>query len=285
VKKFTGVQFLARLQQMARDKNPILMAGAANGLVAKFLEKGGVDILGVYNSSKYRMNGYGSLAGMLPLGNANEVIFEMGTRNILPQIKQTPVIAGVNLGDITMDIRWFLKSLADAGFAGVHNFPTVAWFDGVFRKTLEETGLGFNLEIEGLKIAKEEGLVTFGYAFNEEDTAYLVKETQVDVFVFHAGITTGGSTGVKGGGGMDDTVKRTQANFDVARKYKPDILLLAHGAALAEPEDARYIIEHTSAMGVQLGSGIERLAIEVPLEHRTKAFKDKMLGKLVNHET
>jgi len=265
------------MRQMVENKNPILMAGAANGLIAKFMERGGIDIIGVYNSGKYRMNGYGSLAGMLPIGNANETIFEMGTRNILPQVKQTPVIAGVNMGDITMDMRWFLKSLAGAGFAGVHNFPTVAWFDGVFRKTLEETGLGFELEIEGLKIAKEEGLVTFGYAFNEEDTAYLVKEAQVDVYIFHAGITAGGSTGVKSTSGIDDTVKRTQANFEVAKKYKPDIILLAHGAALAEPEDAKYIIERSDAMGVQLGSGIERLAVEAPLQARTKSFKDAML--------
>ena len=279
MKRFSREQFLSLLHQMAREKNPILMAGAANGLVAKFMEKGGIDIIGVYNSGKYRMNGYGSLAGMLPLGNANEVIYEMGTRNILPQVKEKPVIAGVNLGDITMDMYTFLKSLIDAGFAGVHNFPTVAWFDGIFRQTLEETGLGFNLEIEGLKIAKEIGLVTFGYAFNEEDTAYLVKEAQPDVFVFHAGITTGGSTGIKTSKGMEDTVLRTQANFEIAKKYKSDILLLSHGAALAEPEDARYIIEHTDAMGVQLGSGIERLAVEVPLLERTQAFKAKMAGK------
>ena len=277
MKRFSREEFLSRMWQTVKDKNPILMAGAANGLVAKFMERGGIDIIGVYNSCKYRMDGYGSLAGMMPIGNANETIFEMGTRNVLPQVKQTPVIAGVNLGDITMDIRYFLKSLVDVGFAGVHNFPTVAWFDGVFRKTLEETGLGFGLEIEGLKIAKEEGLVTFGYAFNEEDTAYLVKEAQVDVYVFHAGITTGGSTGVKNLSGMDDTVKRTQANFDVAKKYKADVILLAHGAALADPQDAKYIIEHTDAMGVQLGSGIERLAVETPLQNRTKSFKDAML--------
>jgi len=264
------------MRRTIEEKNPILMAGAANGLIAKFMERGDIDIIGVYNSCKYRMNGYGSLAGMLPLGNANETIFEMGTRDVLPQVKQTPVIAGVNLGDITMDIRYFLKSLVDVGFAGVHNFPTVAWFDGVFRKTLEETGLGFELEIEGLKIAKEEGLVTFGYAFNEEDTAYLVKEAQVDVYIFHAGITTGGSTGVKNSGGMSDTVKRTQANFEVAKKYKPDIILLAHGAALANPDDAKYVIENTDAMGVQLGSAIERLAVEVPLQSRTRSFKDAM---------
>ena len=279
MKRFTREQFLSLLHQMVREKNPILMAGAANGLVAKFMEKGGIDIIGVYNSGLYRMNGYGSLSGMLPIGNANEVIYEMGTRNILPQVKEKPVIAGVNLGDITMDMYTFLKSLVDAGFAGVHNFPTVAWFDGIFRQTLEETGLGFNLEIEGLKIAKDIGLVTFGYAFNEEDTAWLVREAQPDVFVFHAGITRGGSTGVKTTKGMEDTVQHTQANFEIAKKYKSDIILLAHGAALAEPEDARHIIEHTDAMGVQLGSGIERLAVEVPLMERTQAFKTKMAGK------
>jgi len=276
MKRYTREQFLCYLNEKITDKDPILMSGVGNGLSAKFMEKGGIDIIGVYNSCKYRINGYGSLAGMLPLGNANELVYEMGTRDILPQVKKVPVIAGTNLNDCTMDMRLYLESLVEAGFCGIHNFPTVAWFDGVFRETLEATGLGFGVEIENFKIAKEVGLVTFGYAFNKEDTKDMMSKAQVDVFVFHAGITKGGTTGVTEVETIEETARRSQECYDIAREAKKDVILLAHGAALADPEDARFMMQHTDASGIQLGSAIERLAIEVPLYERTKAFKEEM---------
>ena len=276
MKRYTRKEFLDYMNSRIANRDPILMSGVGNGLSAKFMEKGGIDILGVYNSCKYRINGYGSLAGMLPVGNANEVVYHMGERDILPQVKEVPVIAGVNLNDCTMDIRAYLESIARLGFCGVHNFPTVAWFDGVFRETLEATGLGFDVEIEGFKIAKEAGLVTFGYAFNKEDTRKMMNEAQVDVFVFHAGITKGGTTGVADVESIEETARRSQECYDIARAAKSDVILLAHGAALAEPKDARFMMEHTDAAGIQVGSAIERLAIEAPLYERTRAFKEEM---------
>ena len=276
MKRYTREEFLNYLNDKVTKGDPLLMSGVGNGLSAKFMEKGGIDIIGVYNSCKYRINGYGSLAGMLPLGNANELVYQMGARDILPQVKNVPVIAGVNLNDCTMDMRIYLESLVDIGFCGIHNFPTVAWFDGVFRDTLEATGLGFGVEIENFKIAKEVGLVTFGYAFNKEDTKKMMNEAQIDVFVFHAGITRGGTTGVTEVETIKETARRSQECYDIARAAKKDVILLAHGAALAEPEDARYMMKYTDASGIQVGSAIERLAIEVPLYERTRAFKEEM---------
>jgi predicted TIM-barrel enzyme len=161
----------------------------------------------------------------------------------------------------------------------VHNFPTVAWFDGEFRKTLEGTGLGYEHEIRMLLTARELDLLTVGYAFNEEDCERLMKEAAPDIFIFHAGITRGGSTGYAGGGGIEDTARRSQAHYEIARRIKPDVILLAHGAALVNPEDAQYMLDHTDCDGVQLGSSIERMAIENPLQERTKTFKAVHFGR------
>ena len=250
-----------------------MMTGAGNGIAAKFIERGGVDILGVYNTGYFRMQGYGSLAGMLPMADANEIVFQTGRREVLPQVKQTPVIAGVNGVDVLRDMRLFLEDCRRIGFSGVHNFPTVSWFNGPFRQTLEGTGLGYQLEIDMLSLARELDLLTIGYAFGEEDAAKLMREAGPDVFIFHAGITRGGSTGYAGGRGLEEMAKRSQAHYDLAKKLKPDVILLAHGAALADPQDAQYMLDHTSCHGVQLGSSIERLAVEMPLQERAAAFK------------
>jgi predicted TIM-barrel enzyme len=219
------------------------------------------------------MQGYGSLAGMLPMADANEMVYQMGRREVLPQVREVPVIAGLNGVDVLRDMRLFLEDIRRIGFSGVHNFPTVAWFDGEFRRTLEGTGLGYGMEIEMLKAAKELDLLSIGYAFNAEDTERLMKEADPDIFIFHAGITRGGSTGYGGGSGIEDTARRSQEHFALARKLRPEVILLAHGAALSNPEDAQYMLDHTICQGVQLGSSIERLAIEQPLEERTRTFK------------
>src|SRR5438093_3348304 len=160
------------------------MASAGNGIAAKFLELGGTDILGVYNTGYFRMQGYGSLAGMLPMADANEMVFRMGQREVLPQVKETPVIAGLNGVDVLRDMRLFLQDCRRIGFSGVHNFPTVAWFDGEFRRTLEATGLGYQHEIDMLNTARELDLLTVGYAFNEEDTRRLMTGAAPDIFIF-----------------------------------------------------------------------------------------------------
>ena len=249
------------------------MASAGNGIAAKFIERGGVDILGVYNTGYFRMQGYGSLAGMLPMADANELVFEMGRREILPQVREVPVIAGLNGVDVLRDMGLFLEECKRIGFSGVHNFPTVAWFEGEFRRTLEATGLGYSLEIDMLNGARRLDLLTIGYAFNELDAERLMREAAPDIFIFHAGITRGGSTGYGGGRTLEEMATRSKAHFELARKIKPEVILLAHGAGLANPEDAQFVLNHTGCHGVQVGSSIERLAIEKPLEERASEFK------------
>ncbi len=272
-RRYSREEFLQRLRGEIARGRPLVMTGAGNGIAAKFIERGGVDILGVYNTGYLRMQGYGSLAGMLPIADANELVYAMGRREILPQVKEVPVIAGLNGVDPLRDMRLFLEDCRRIGFSGVHNFPTVGWFDGEFRRTLEGTGLGFEREIAMLAAARELDLLAIGYAFNEEDCARLMREAAPDIFIFHAGITRGGSTGYTGASGLEETARRSRAHFALARSIKPDVICLAHGAALVDPADAQYLLEHTGCQGVQLGSSIERLAIEGPLEERAAAFK------------
>ena len=273
---YDRAEFLARLRAAIAGGKPLLMTAAGSGIVAKFVERGGIDIIGVYNTGYFRMQGYGSLAGMLPIADANEMVFRMGEREILPQVQTTPVIAGLNGVDVTRDMRRFLVQIKAIGYSGVHNFPTVGWFDGSFRDTLESTGLGFQMEVDMLKWAKELDMLTIGYAFSDEETRQVVGEAGVDVFIYHAGITRGGTTGYAKGASLEDMANRSQHHYDIARSMNPDVILLAHGAALVTPEDARYLVENTDAQGVQLGSSIERLAMEQPLQERTALFKSKM---------
>jgi len=272
-RRYSRKEFLDRLRAEIRKGRPLVMTGAGNGIAAKFIERGGVDILGVYNTGYLRMQGLGSLAGMLPIADANEMVYTMGRREVLPQVKEVPVVAGLNGVDPLRDMRLFLEDCRRAGFSGVHNFPTVAWFDGEFRKTLEGTGLGYGHEIAMLNIARELDMLSIGYAFNEADCERLMREAGPDIFIFHAGITRGGSTGYAGGSGIEETATRSQAHYEIARRIKPDVILLAHGAALVDPGDAQYMLDHTDCHGVQLGSSIERMAIEKPLEERAAAFK------------
>src|SRR5439155_6568283 len=251
-KRYPRLDFLSRLRASISARRPLVMAGAGNGIAAKFIERGGVDILGVYNTGYFRMQGYGWLAGMLPMADANEMVFRMGQREVLPQVRETPVIAGLNGVDVLRDMRLFLEDCKRIGYSGVHNFPTVAWFDGEFRKTLEGTGLGYQHEIDMLCTARDLDLLTIGYAFNEEDTRRLMQQAAPDIFIFHAGITRGGTTGYAAGGSLEETAARTRKHQAIAREIKPDVLLLAHGAALSEPADAQYILNHTDSHGVQL---------------------------------
>jgi predicted TIM-barrel enzyme len=273
-KRYSQQEFLDRLWGEVKRGKPLVMTGAGNGIAAKFVEQGGVDILGVYNTGYFRMQGYGSLAGMLPMADANEMVFRIGQREVLPQVKEVPVIAGLNGVDVLRDMQVFLEDIKRIGFSGVHNFPTVAWFDGEFRETLEGTGLGYQMELDMLNVAHDLDMLTIGYAFNEEDTERLIKEAAPDIFIFHAGITRGGSTGYAGGRSLEEMANRTQAIYSIARNIKPDLILLAHGAALVNPEDGQYMLDHTDCHGVQLGSSIERMAIEVPLQERAASFKD-----------
>ena len=272
-KRYGRAEFLERLWGTIKAGRPLVMTGAGNGIAAKFIERGGIDILGVYNTGYFRMQGYGSLAGMLPILDSNELIYNIGKREVLPQVKDTPVIAGVNGVDPLRDMRLYLEDLRHIGFSGVHNFPTVAWFDGEFRRTIEGTGLGYEHEIRMLNIARELDMLTIGYAFNLEDATRLLNEAAPDIYIFHAGITRGGTTGFAGGSSMEQMAKLSQQHYDLARSVKPDVILLAHGASLVNPEDGQYMLDHTDCHGIQLGSSIERMAIERPLEERAAAFK------------
>jgi predicted TIM-barrel enzyme len=272
-RRYSRQEFLDRLRSEVGRGRPLVMTGAGSGICAKFIERGGVDILGVYNTGYFRMQGYGSLAGMLPIADANELVYQTARREVLPQVREVPVVAGINGVDPLRDMRLFLEDCRRIGISGVHNFPTVGWFDGEFRRTLEETGLGYAHELAMLRTARELDMLTIGYAFNAPDTERLMREAAPDVFIFHAGITRGGTTGYAGGSSLEDTARRSQEHFALARRLKPDVILLAHGAALAEPKDAQYLLDHTDCHGVQLGSAIERLAMERPLEERAAAFK------------
>src|SRR5215467_5657583 len=272
-RRYSRREFLDRLRAELARGRPLVMAGAGSGICAKFIERGGVDILGIYNTGYFRMQGYGSLAGMLPIADANELVYQTARREVLPQVRAVPVVAGVNGVDPLRDLRLFLDDLRRIGISGVHNFPTVGWFDGEFRRTLEETGLGYGHELAMLRTARELDLLTIGYAFNAADTERLMREAAPDVFIFHAGITRGGTTGYASGSSLEDTARRSQDHFALAKHLQPDVILLAHGAALADPADAQYLLDHTDCHGVQLGSAIERLAMERPLEERAAAFK------------
>jgi len=271
--RYTRQEFLKRLWTEVKTGRPLVMTGAGNGIAAKFIERGGVDILGVYNTGYFRMQGYGSLAGMLPILDSNQLIYNIGKREVLPQVKEVPVIAGVNGVDPLRDMRLYLEDLRHIGYSGVHNFPTVAWFDGEFRRTLEGTGLGYEHEIRMLNIARELDMLTIGYAFNMVDATRLLNEAAPDIYIFHAGITRGGTTGYGGGSSMEEMAELSQQHYDLAKSIKPDVILLAHGASLVDPEDGQYMLDHTNCHGIQLGSSIERMAVERPLEERAAAFK------------
>lgn len=271
--RYSRQQCLARLRAEIAKGRGLVMTGAGNGIAAKFIERGGADLIGIYNTGYFRMQGYGSLAGMLPILDANDLVLRTAEREVLPQVKSTPVIAGVNGVDPLRDMPRFLEELRRIGISGVHNFPTVAWFDGKFRRSLEATGLGYEHEIRMLNLARDLDMLTVGYAFNAEDTKRLMKEAAPDIFIFHAGITGGGTTGDADAASLEDTAARSRRHFAVARRLRPEVILLAHGAAIVEPEHAKYMLDHTGCHGVQLGSSIERMAIERPIEARTASFK------------
>ena len=275
--RYSRAACLRRLRAEIVAGRAIVMTGAGNGLAAKFIERAGVDLIGIYNTGYFRMQGYGSLAGMLPILDANELVFHTAEREVLPQVTTTPVIAGVNGVDPLREMPRFLSDLARIGISGVHNFPTVGWFDGNFRRSLEATGLGYEHELAMLRAARDLDLLTVGYAFNGEDTARLMEEAAPDIFIFHSGITAGGTTGDTGAASLLETATRSEEHFALARKIRPEVILLAHGAAIVDPEHAQYILDRTGCHGVQLGSSIEQLAVEGPIKARAAAFKTSRL--------
>ena len=267
---------LARLRAQVNAGRPIIGAGAGTGISAKFVEAGGVDIIIIYNSGRYRMAGRGSLAGLLPYGDANAIVVEMASE-VLPVVKNTPVLAGVCGTDPFRLMPVFLRQIKAMGFDGVQNFPTVGLFDGTFRANLEETGMGYGLEVEMIRMAHELDLLTCPYVFNTEE-AVAMAEAGADVLVPHMGLTTKGSIGASTALTLEEAARRVQAMHDAAKAVNSDILVLCHGGPIAMPEDAKYIFDHTTGIAGFFGaSSMERLPVETALTQQARDFKSLAL--------
>ena len=265
-------EILKRFKEEINKGNILLGVGAGTGITAKSSEAGGADMLIVYNSGRYRMAGRGSLAGLLAYGDANQIVVEMGNE-VLPVVKDTPVLAGVNGTDPFKVMSVFLKLLKDQGFSGVQNFPTVGLIDGVFRQNLEETGMGYDLEVDMIRKAHELDLLTTPYVFDEEQ-AKKMAEAGADILVAHMGLTTKGTIGAQTALTLDDCVDRIQKIVNAGKSINPDILAICHGGPIAEPEDAAYIIERVDGIvGFFGASSIERFAAEKGIKEQTEAFK------------
>ena len=261
-----------RFRSMIRRGEPIIGGGAGTGLSAKCEEAGGIDLIVIYNSGRYRMAGRGSLAGLMAYGNANDVVVDMA-REVLPVVTRTPVLAGVNGTDPFMITSDFLRRLIDLGFSGVQNFPTVGLFDGTIRAQLEETGMGYALEVEMIRAAHEMDLLTTPYVFSEESATAMAK-AGADIVVCHLGLTTGGAIGAETAVSLKDCVARIDAWAAAARAVNRDVIVLCHGGPIARPADARYILRQCrTCHGFYGASSMERLPAEAALTETTRKFK------------
>ena len=263
---------LARFRDMVARGEPIVGGGAGTGLSAKCEEAGGIDLIVIYNSGRYRMAGRGSLAGLMPYGDANAIVVEMAAE-VLPVVKKTPVLAGVCATDPFRLMDVFLDELQRIGFSGVQNFPTVGLIDGTFRANLEETGMSYGLEVDMIAKARAKGMLTTPYVFNEDDAAAMAN-AGADIIVCHLGLTTGGSIGAETALKLADCPALVDAWAEAALKVNRDAIVLVHGGPVAMPEDAEFILKNTSAChGFYGASSMERLPAEVALTEQTRAFK------------
>ena len=265
---------IVKMYKEQRAKGDILVGvGAGTGITAKSSERGGADMLIIYNSGRYRMAGRGSLAGLLSYGDANQIVVEMASE-VLPVVKDTPVLAGVCGTDPFRVMYVFLKELKDMGFSGVQNFPTVGLIDGVFRQNLEETDMGYDLEVEMIRKAHELDLLTTPYVF-DPDQASKMAEAGADILVAHMGLTTKGTIGAKTALTLDDCVVKVRDIMEAGREVNPDIMVICHGGPIAEPEDAKYVIDRIDGIDGFFGaSSIERFAAEKGITAQTEAFKE-----------
>jgi predicted TIM-barrel enzyme len=267
-----GQEALARLRRTIAEGGVIMGAGAGTGLSAKCAEAGGADLIIIYNSGRYRMAGRGSLAGCMPYGDANAIVMEMAGE-VLPIVRETPVLAGVCGTDPFRLMPVFLEEIKRIGFSGVQNFPTVGLCDGKFRQNLEETGMGFGLEVDMIRAAHAAGLLTTPYVF-DPDQARAMAEAGADVVVAHMGLTTKGAIGATTALTLEASAELVQAIRDAAAAVKPDIIALCHGGPIAEPEDAQYVLGHTTGVAGFFGaSSMERLPTEVAITENMKRFK------------
>lgn len=269
---FTRAECLQRLRAQLAAGKPIIGGGAGTGISAKCAEAGGIDLIIIYNSGRFRMAGRGSLSGMMPYGDANQIVVEMA-REVLPIVSHTPVLAGVCGTDPFRIMKHFLRDLQAMGFSGVQNFPTVGLIDGTFRQGLEETGMGYGLEVDMIRQAHELGLLTCPYVFSEADARAMAK-AGADVLIPHMGLTTKGSIGAQSALTLEDSAQRVQAIHDAAKAVRSDILILCHGGPISEPEDVAYLLKHTNGIAGFFGaSSIERLPTEVAITDCVRRFK------------
>ena len=263
---------MRRFQDMAAQRIPIIGGGAGTGLSAKSEESGGIDLIVIYNSGRYRMAGRGSLAGLLAYGNANEIVVDMA-REVLPVVRNTPVLAGVNGTDPFVMMEQHLDRLKAMGIAGVQNFPTVGLIDGVFRQNLEETGMSYALEVDMIRMARERDMLTTPYVFSAAE-AVAMAEAGADILVMHMGLTSGGTIGAETVRSLEDCVKDIDSWGEAALQVRPDILIICHGGPIATPEDASYVLRSTRhCHGFYGASSMERLPTEIALSETTRAFK------------
>lgn len=268
----TRAELVARFQDMKRRGEPIVGGGAGTGLSAKCEEAGGIDLIVIYNSGRFRMAGRGSLAGLLAYGDANAIVMDMA-REVLPVVKRTPVLAGVNGTDPFRVMDRFLDEVKAAGFAGVQNFPTVGLIDGVFRANLEETGMSYALEVEMIAKAAAKDLLTTPYVFCEADAEAMAR-AGADIIVIHLGLTTGGSIGARTALGLEDCPAVVDRWAGAALAVNPDVIVLVHGGPVAQPGDAAFVLRETkNCHGFYGASSMERLPTEVALVEQTRAFK------------
>lgn len=268
---FSRREILDRLHAKVAQGKPIIGGGAGTGISAKMAEAGGIDLLVIYNSGRFRMAGRGSLSGMMPYGDANAIVMEMA-REVLPVVRHTPVLAGVCGTDPFRLIPLFLKQVSEAGFSGVQNFPTVGLYDGNFRANLEETGMGFGLEVDMIRAAHEMDLLTTPYCFNADEAAAMAR-AGADILIPHMGLTTKGSIGAASALSLEQSAQRCQQLHDAARRINPKILVLCHGGPIAEPADAQYILDHTQGIvGFYGASSMERLPVEPAISGRVQEF-------------
>jgi predicted TIM-barrel enzyme len=269
---FTRDQCLQRLRAQIASGKPIIGGGAGTGISAKCAEAGGIDLIIIYNSGRFRMAGRGSLSGMMPYGDANQIVVEMA-REVLPVVENTPVLAGVCGTDPFRIMKLFLREIHAMGFSGVQNFPTVGLIDGTMRQGLEETGMGYDKEVEMIRLAREIGLLTCPYVFNESEAEAMAK-AGADVLIPHMGLTTKGSIGAKSALTLEESATRVQSMHDAAKRINPEVMVLCHGGPISEPEDAEYILRHTKGIAGFFGaSSIERLPTEVAITACVKKFK------------
>jgi len=269
---FTRDDILTRLRAQVAAGKPIVGGGAGTGLSAKCGELGGLDLIIIYNSGRFRMAGRGSMSGMMPYGDANQIVMDMA-REVLPVVERTPVLAGVCGTDPFRRMDHFLRDVKAAGFSGVQNFPTVGLFDGTLRVGLEETGMGYDKEVEMIALARRMGLLTCPYVFTPEEAEQMAA-AGADVLIPHMGLTTKGSIGAKTAMTLEAAAKRVQALSDAAKRVNPDVLVLCHGGPISEPADVRYVLDHTTGIvGFFGASSIERLPTEVAITGCVREFK------------